>query len=187
MFRVLAAHPGPHISAAAAASLAGLSPARTRSALGELVSASLLIEHASGRYRMHDLVRAYAADQRPEPQPEPGSGPGSGPGSEPASERLSAQARLGDHYLHTAYAGTMLLAPVGHPIILDPVQPGVLPERLADHSEALAWLKSDLPVLLAAVELAAVGGLTKQTRQLPCTSRRFLTPHSLFQHRAAAT
>ncbi len=162
MFRLLAAHPGPHISAAAAASLAGLSPARTRSALGELVSASLLIEHASGRYRMHDLVRAYAADQRPEPQPEPGSGPGSGPGSEPASERLSAQARLVDHYLHTAYAGTMLLAPVGHPIILDPVQPGVLPERLADHSEALAWFKSELPVLLAAVELAAVCGLAKQ-------------------------
>ena len=95
------------------------------------------------------------------------------------------RARLVDHYLHTAFAGTLLLAPVGHPIILDPVPPGVLPERLADRDEALAWFRAELPVLLAAVELAAACGLAKQAWQLPWTLRSFLDGQGLWQDWAA--
>ncbi|MGO8960670.1 MAG: AfsR/SARP family transcriptional regulator [Streptosporangiaceae bacterium] len=167
MFRTLGGHPGPDISVAAAASMTGLPVPQAQRALGELVSASLLTAHASNRYVLHDLLRAYAAEQRP------GSGTG--------SDRSSAQGRLVDHYLHTAYAGTLLLAPVGHPIVLDPAAPGVLPEQLADSTAALAWFRAELPVLLAIVALAAAGGLDKQAWQLPWTLRSYLDAQGLWR------
>jgi DNA-binding SARP family transcriptional activator/tetratricopeptide (TPR) repeat protein len=167
MFRLLGGHPGPDISAAAAASMAGQPAPQARRALGELVSASLLTEHAPRRYMLHDLLRAYAAEQRPE--------------ADTRSERRSAQARLVDHYLHTAYAGALLLAPVGHPIILDPALPGALPERLADRNHALAWFRTELPVLLAVVDLAAASGLDEQAWQLPWTLRGVLDGQGLWQ------
>ena len=63
MFRLLGLHPGPDISACAAASLAGVTAAEARSALRDLVRASLLMETVPGRYAFHDLLRAYAAEQ----------------------------------------------------------------------------------------------------------------------------
>ncbi len=167
MFSLLGGHPGPDISVAAAASMVGLPSPQARRALGELVSASLLAEHAAGRYVLHDLLRAYAAEQRP--------------ATEPGSERRSAQARLVDHYLHTAYMGALLLAPIGHPIILDPAPLGVIPERLADRNRALAWFRTELAVLLAVAELAAACGLDKQAWQLPWTLRSFLDGQGLWQ------
>ena len=63
MFRLLGLHPGPDISAAAAASLAGVSAAEARRPLGELARAHLIAEHVPGRFAFHDLLRAYAAEQ----------------------------------------------------------------------------------------------------------------------------
>jgi transcriptional regulator with XRE-family HTH domain len=63
MFRLLAAHPGPSITATAAAGLAGVGLDRTRTLLRELVLANLLTEHADSSYTLNDLLRAYAAEQ----------------------------------------------------------------------------------------------------------------------------
>ena len=63
MFRLLGLHPGPDISAAAAASLAGVPVAQARVALRDLTRASLLMEVVPGRFAFHDLLRAYAAEQ----------------------------------------------------------------------------------------------------------------------------
>src|SRR5439155_12904450 len=63
LFRLLSLCPGADVSAAATASLAGLPPARVRPLLAELTRAHLVSEHAAGRYTMHDLLRAYAAEQ----------------------------------------------------------------------------------------------------------------------------
>ncbi len=169
MFRLLGGHPGPDISVAAAASMAGLSVPRARRALGELASASLLREYLPGRYLLHDLLRAYAAELPPETE----------------TERRSAQTRLVEHYLHTAYAGSLLLAPVGHPILMDPPQPGVVAERLDDRDQALAWFSAELHVLLAIVDLAAACGLDKLAWQLPWTLRSFLDSQGLWQDWAA--
>src|SRR5262249_38974832 len=62
LFRLLGLHPGPEVSAAAAASLAGLPAEVVRPVLAELTGASLLGEHTVGRYTFHDLLRAYATD-----------------------------------------------------------------------------------------------------------------------------
>jgi DNA-binding SARP family transcriptional activator/DNA-binding XRE family transcriptional regulator len=63
MFRLLGLHPGPDISAAAAASLADVPVLQARAAIGELVRTHLLDEHAPDRFAFHDLLRAYAVDQ----------------------------------------------------------------------------------------------------------------------------
>src|SRR5207248_6429651 len=57
MFRLLGLHPGPDITAAAAASLAALPLPRVRVLLGELARANLIVEHVPGRYTFHDLLR----------------------------------------------------------------------------------------------------------------------------------
>ncbi len=167
MFRLLGSHPGPDISVAAAASLAGVSRPQGRRALAELAAASLITEHAAGRYVLHDLLHAYAAEQGPE--------------AGTPDERRPAQARLIDYYLHAAHAGALLLAPLGHPIILDPLPPGVADEQLASHEQAMAWFRAELHVLLATVKLAASLGLDAQAWQLPWTLRSFLDGQGLWQ------
>ncbi len=166
MFRLLASHPGPDVSVTAAASLAGVQRPQARRTLAELAAASLLTEHGPSRYVLHDLLRVYAAEQVPDADAEP--------------ERLAAEARLVDHYLHTAYAGTLLLAPLGHPITLAKTLPGVLPEDLTGSAQALAWFRIELRVLLATVSLAARRGFDRQAWQLPWTLRTFLDAQGLW-------
>lgn len=62
LFRLLSLHPGPDLTAAAAAALVGLPARRTRLLLDELADAHLVTEHAPGRYAPHDLLRAFAAE-----------------------------------------------------------------------------------------------------------------------------
>ena len=63
MFRLLGLHSDPDITVPAAANLAGLDETAGRRLLRELSRAQLLTEHRPGRYSVHDLLRAYAADQ----------------------------------------------------------------------------------------------------------------------------
>jgi tetratricopeptide (TPR) repeat protein len=62
LFRLLGLHPGPELAAPAVASLAGLPMPRTRLLLTELTEAHLITEPTPGRYALHDLLHAYAAD-----------------------------------------------------------------------------------------------------------------------------
>jgi hypothetical protein len=63
LFRLMGVHPGPDMSVQAAAGLAGMAVPDALRALTQLRNASLVAEHAPGRYRCHDLLRAYAAEQ----------------------------------------------------------------------------------------------------------------------------
>src|SRR5262249_2372227 len=136
LFRLLGLHPGPDISTAAAASLAGQSPAQTRSLLGALTRVHLVEERTRGRYASHDLLRAYAAERAEEAEPEP--------------ERRAAVVRLLDHYLHSAYAAERLANPTRTLIKLAAPTPGVLPEDPGDRVRAVAWLAAEHPVLVGA-------------------------------------
>ena len=166
LFGLLSAHPGPDISVASAASLAALPPPQARRTLAGLAAASLLTDHGPGRYALHDLLRVYAAEQAAD--------------SEPGPELVAAEARLVDHYLHTAYAGTLLLAPLGHPVTLSAPLPGVLPEPLTSAEQAQAWFRAELKVLLATVSLAARRGFDRQAWQLPWSLRSFLDSQGLW-------
>jgi len=179
MFRLLGAHPGPDISLAAAASMSGTSRSQARQMLAELTAASLLSEHQPGRYAFHDLLRAYAAEQARACAAEQARTGGSEAG------RRAAVARFLDHYLHTAHAATQLMAPVGHPIELAAAHPGVSPEQVADHEEALAWFRAEHQVLLAVISQAAAEGFDAHAWQLPWTLRSYLDGQGHWQDWAA--
>ncbi|MHA5054569.1 AfsR/SARP family transcriptional regulator [Streptomyces sp. SD15] len=70
LFRLLSQYRGPDISAGAAADLAGLPVHRARPILSELTDAHLVTEHAPGRYTVHDLLRAFAAELTELPETE---------------------------------------------------------------------------------------------------------------------
>ena len=140
LFRLLGLHPGPDLTAAAAASLVALPPSRAPALLAELARTNLVGQPTPGRYAFHGLLRAYARELAER--------------TETARQRRSAVLRLLDHYTHTADAANRLLRPTREPTPPDPVEPGTTPEPLADEAHALAWFVAERRVLLAAVELA---------------------------------
>ena len=160
LFRLLGLHAGPDISAAAAASLAGLPPDEGRRRLGELARAHLLAEHAPGRFASHDLLRAYAAELTQSEDSE--------------AERRAATARMLDHYLHTANSAALQLHPTRRPVTLAPPQPGAEPEPIGDPGQALAWFGAERRVLMAAAGRALEAGFDTQAWQIAWAMSRFL-------------
>jgi transcriptional regulator with XRE-family HTH domain/tetratricopeptide (TPR) repeat protein len=154
MFGWLGVHPGPEVSVAAAASLAAVSWGQARRALGELTAAGLLSEPQAGRYACHDLVRAYAAEQG-----------AARPGG--ARDMLAATRRMLDHYLHTALTARQHINQLTFPLALADAQPGVRPEPIASHAEAMDWFTAECPVLLALLSVAVRTGLDVYAQQLP--------------------
>jgi tetratricopeptide (TPR) repeat protein/transcriptional regulator with XRE-family HTH domain len=154
MFGLLGVHPGPEVSVVAAASLAAVGVGAARRALGELTAAGLLSEPQAGRYACHDLVRAYAV--------EVGAARPGGPGA-----LLAATRRMLDHYLHTALAARQHINQLTFPLALVDPQPGVRPEPIASHAEAMDWFTAECPVLLALLSVAMSSGLDVYAQQLP--------------------
>ncbi|MCW6006749.1 tetratricopeptide repeat protein [Micromonospora sp. CPCC 205371] len=153
LFRLLSVHNGPDITVPAAASLAGLAPAATGRLLAALSRAHLLVEHAPGRFAMHDLLHGYAAELA---------------AADPESERRAATRRILDHYLLTAHAADRLVDP--EPVV-PPCPPplsatGVTPQALADLDAATSWLAAEREVLLVACNAAARAGFDDRAWQL---------------------
>jgi len=166
MFRLLGLHPGPDITIAAAASLAVTDVAGARQLLGELCRAHLISEHVPGRYALHDLLRAYAAETRDR---------------DTVNDRTSATARLLDHYLHTAAEGSRLLSPTREPITVAPPSPGAVPEPLADYQQALTWFEAEHDVLLATTAQAAGSRFDRHVWQLAWALMPFLSTRGHYQ------
>ncbi|WP_410666189.1 ATP-binding protein [Amycolatopsis sp. lyj-84] len=148
VFALLGAAPGPDISVPAAASLTGTPEARTRTILRSLERVSLIQQHAPQRYRMHDLVRLYAARH-----------------TEPAAETQGLR-RLVTFACHTAHAADLLIAPNHTPIELDELTPGCVPRQLADRDEAWTYLTTERANLMATLQLAAKRGWNSAAWQL---------------------
>ncbi|MGW6016186.1 AfsR/SARP family transcriptional regulator [Streptomyces sp. NPDC055210] len=141
LFRLLALHPGPDVTAPAAASLTALPLPHARRLLAQLVEAHLLDEHTPGRYSTHDLLRTYADELTHT--------------TEIPRHRQDIRHRALDHYLHTAHraaalTGERALIATAH------VAEGVSIEGFDDDTDkATAWLTAEQGVILAAVEQAA--------------------------------
>lgn len=155
MFRLLGLHPGPDVSLAAAASTAGLPLRQARPLLAELTRAHLAVEHSPGRFLLHDLMRAYAAELVADHDPEP--------------VRFLALRRAYDHYLHTANSATLMVYPHRHRIAILPCDEHVTPEEHADRDAAYAWFAAEHQVLLAVIRQAYELGCDGHTWQLAWT------------------
>ncbi|MDG4795743.1 BTAD domain-containing putative transcriptional regulator [Micromonospora sp. WMMD1082] len=142
LFRLLAVHPGHQFGVAAAASLLGTDSARGRMLLGELSRANLLTEYEPGRFRIHDLVRAYSAELVH---------------LDGLGAQRDASQRLLDHYLLSSFAALALLDPerVSRPKSPRPQPvPDVTAESFRERRPALAWLTNERRTLLAMIDLA---------------------------------
>jgi len=159
LFRLLSVHPGPDITAAAAASLAGMPVRRVRALLDELIAANLITEQVPGRYSFHDLLRAYATELAHTHDRD--------------ADRRAAALRMLDHYLHSARNAASRLEPRKDPTVLPEAEPGVTPEVFSDHRPALTWFEAEHRVLLAVVDLAARAGFDVQVCRLAATIVHF--------------
>ncbi|MDH2424419.1 BTAD domain-containing putative transcriptional regulator [Sphaerisporangium sp. TRM90804] len=144
LFRLLGLHPGPEVSTAAAAALAGGDAAAVARLLDRLTADHLLRSRSPGRYDFHDLLRAYAAEQAREAAAEEDPGP--------------ALARLMEWYAHAARQASDHLPPGGRSLPAEPPPSGLAPVRFAGTEQAVAWYEEELANLVAAVRAAAARG-----------------------------
>ena len=131
VFRLLGLHPGDSVHVEAVAALTGCHAGEARRLLGVLVRASLVHAGRGGRYGMHDLLRAYAAELAAAQDPMP--------------DRRAALTRLFDHYLAGSVAAMSTLYPEGRAATGDPVA-------------ARHWIEAERPNLAAAVTHGAAHG-----------------------------
>jgi pentatricopeptide repeat protein len=143
LFRLLGLHWGPDFGAGAAASLAGVPVPAVMRWLRELCRMQLVAEHAPGRFDLHDLLAAYAAELAEaidDPQ-----------------TRWEATRRVLDHYLHTADAAARLLAPHRRPIRIDEPVAATVVDAPEGKDGALAWFDAERPALVRSLHSAPDG------------------------------
>jgi DNA-binding SARP family transcriptional activator/tetratricopeptide (TPR) repeat protein len=147
VFRLLGLLVGPDISAPAAADLTGLPVDDVRKRLHDLCDAHLVQRHAA-RYRMHDLLRQFAAELAQQRTPRP--------------IREVAVRRLVDGYVEAAEAADEVLA------ALREQHPSSAPAArgLTDRAAARAWFEQEYACLLAAQQAAADNGWDRQVWRL---------------------
>ncbi|MBT2233665.1 tetratricopeptide repeat protein [Nonomuraea sp. NEAU-A123] len=174
LFRLLGLATSADIAVTAVAALAGRALSEVRRTLAELTHASLVTEHAPGRYRTHDLLHAYARERAMAEESE--------------AARQAALTRLLDHYTHTAYHAELVLNPVRAPIPMTLTAPtdGAEPKRAFDLPAALDWLRTEQAVLLTALRQAEEEGMHRHAWQLSWALDTFLNDQRRWQDEGAA-
>ncbi|MCA1708369.1 MAG: tetratricopeptide repeat protein, partial [Actinobacteria bacterium] len=143
-FRLLGLHAGPAISAPAAAALTDSSTAAARRLLDILVGTHLIEETGRDRYRLHDLLRVYAADRAK--------------AEETDQDRAAAVRRVLTWYLHTGEAANRVLNPHRRRVPLDPPEVACTPLEFTTYDQALDWCETERANLVVATHQAAETG-----------------------------
>jgi tetratricopeptide (TPR) repeat protein len=153
-FRLLGLHFGPDISSAAAlAALGHSNQGDGERILDDLVGAHLLKRIARDRYRFHDLVQAFAAEQADL--------------KEHDRERHDAFHRILDWYLHTADNAEHYITPHRRRVEPDPCRADVEPFDFDNYHDALEWCDKERANLLAAIRVAAELGFDRHAWLFP--------------------
>ncbi len=164
MFRLLGLHAGPDIGLAAAAAMAGTTTQRARRLLDGLVALHLVQEAQDGRYRFHDLIRAFSLE-RLEAEVEEGV-------------RKAALRRICLWYLETAYAAYRVILPQGRPIEIDREENRSDPLGFTDLDTALAWCQAERVNILECQRQAADWDLLDLVWKIAIAMMAFLERHS---------
>lgn len=140
-FRLLGLLPGLDFTTDAAAALTGVSPESARRLVRRLTRAHLLEEHASGRYRLHDLLRDYARLRA-------------------LAEDTDEQRRAALEGVYTWYyqgkeAAEALLRTHRREPPRPELSPGVPQPPMPDERTAAAWLQQECHNIVAAARQAA--------------------------------
>jgi DNA-binding SARP family transcriptional activator/Tfp pilus assembly protein PilF len=158
-FRVVGLHPGPDFEAYAVAALTGTGLHQARAVLAVLARAHLIQPARSGRYGLHDLLRAYARELAAQDGEE---------------EQQAALSRLFDHYLAAAGTAMDVLHPAQrhHRPRVSP--PATVVPPVTDPAAARAWLDAERAVLVAVTGHAAGQGWPTHATRLAATLFRYL-------------
>jgi tetratricopeptide (TPR) repeat protein len=149
LYRLLSLVPGPDFGPELAAATADLPTSLASRLLDELTAASLLEETGEGRLRYHDLLKLHARDRAR---------------ADPEDERTIAVGRAIGWYLTQAVAADKALIP-SRQWHLNPMYEQA--RAVFDGPpEALRWMESELPGLMAAVRSAHDTGLHEPAWQL---------------------
>ncbi|WP_088963095.1 AfsR/SARP family transcriptional regulator [Micromonospora purpureochromogenes] len=170
LFRLLPLHPGGELSAEAAAALGGLSLRCARGLLAELGS-QLLVQPGNGRWRMHDLLRAYAVEL--------------GEVHDDAAERDAAIERVYDYYQLSAYAAHLPLQPQVPLPEPEPSERGVTGRGHTGRADAMAWFAAEQRVLTAIVARAKQRGRPRTAWQIALALQNFFQDTAQFRQWAA--
>jgi len=158
-FRLLGLHPGQEFGTGAAMALLDSTDRRTvRRLLDSLTSAHLLQEVSAHRYRLHDLLRAYARELLSK--------------ETSAKEQALAVRRVLSWYLLTTDAGRRMILPYSHEVPLVSRERLVIPE-FADAEEAMSWFEAERLNLLASVDQAMNAGQYDIAWKLPVVADGF--------------
>jgi DNA-binding SARP family transcriptional activator len=158
-FRLLGLWHGPSISLPAVASLLAEPEDLVADSLEILVDAHLLQSIAPDRYRLHDLLRVYAAEKAA--------------AEEPQQDRDAAVLRVLTWYLHTAAAAGRVISPQHARVPLTGSQPVRPPLAFSSLEQALDWCETARPDLIAAARQAAAGQLHEIAWKLPAAMMSF--------------
>ena len=159
-FRVAGLHPGPDFGPDAVAALTSATLADSCGVLDLLARAHLIQRDRSGRYSMHDLLRAYARELAAAHDDEDG--------------QHAALTGLFDYYLHSAAAAMDTLYPAERhrrpriPPAATPAPP------VTEPAPARAWLDAERANLVAVTAHAAGHGWPAHATGLAATVFRYL-------------
>jgi tetratricopeptide (TPR) repeat protein len=141
VFTMLGLHPGTDLDQPAVTALTGADPPAARSLVDALLRAHLLADIGGGRFGMHDLLHAYAAERASRLD---------------EGVREAALGRLLRHYLATASSAVRLAFPASTAPDDEPPT-GASQAGIGTPAAAMAWLDAERSNLLA-VTRTATGG-----------------------------
>lgn len=153
MFRLLSVHPGHDFDVSAAAALAGVSVAQARRLLERLVADALVQHRSLGRYCLHDLLRAYAAEL--------------------CGDDEAAALRMTEWYVHTLENAALVEKPTAL-VRAGEVTSGVVPREFGSRFDAMVWVREDWDNLRAVLYAAVARGWERLALMIPTHLERYL-------------
>ncbi|MFF3565715.1 tetratricopeptide repeat protein [Streptomyces sp. NPDC002574] len=140
LFRYLGLHPGLDTDAYATAALGQISLPQARHELEALYDDHLIDSPSTGRYRLHDLIRAYARTLTVR--------------NDPPEDRDAAQGRVLDYYQYTAETADDHFTPVPRPTLRTEGPAPTSVPAVAAYQPALAWMRAERANLTACIHHA---------------------------------
>ena len=159
IFRLCGLPAGLEFGLDAVAALADVEAGEAARHLSALTDIHLVQETGAERFRLHDLLRAYARERAV--------------AEEGAPQRAAAVGRLVSWYLHTADGAARLLIPQRRALQLPDPPAGCRPLALADQQAALAWFNLERANLVSTIIQAGNDGPHAECWQLAATASSY--------------
>lgn len=149
LYELLGLLPVRDFALPAVAALLGATVSDTRRQLARLSDLHLVEDLGNGRFEMHDLIRAHAAEL-----------------AQQLPDAAAALERLFSWYTHTGYHARLLRDDRGSIRELPPLVDGVTPLEFPDAAAAVQWYDDERQMFVAVVRLAHAIGNDRYTFEL---------------------